>query len=195
MAIWYTFITQRCDVMKAPWLTLWRQDFSLSMSSALKATPCIASREGVYETQPIWSCSCGLQKLKISFRQNVSLHHTGSKMFLSKDFLQVSCFSLPPDCRLGCPVCCEEYSSGEFVRKLPCLHYFHSGCIVPWLELVRAGSGCSQWWSASLSCNSWPTFSINCSFWILFHKINILLHLLHFPAILLLCDWHWLEWE
>lgn len=51
-----------------------------------------------------------------------------------------------PECRMECPVCCEEYSSGEFVRKLPCLHYFHSGCIVPWLELVRAGSGCSQWW-------------------------------------------------
>lgn len=51
-----------------------------------------------------------------------------------------------PECRLECPVCCEEYSSGEFVKKLPCLHYFHSGCIVPWLELVRAGGGCSQWW-------------------------------------------------
>ncbi|XP_071357126.1 E3 ubiquitin-protein ligase RNF115 [Trachinotus anak] len=39
------------------------------------------------------------------------------------------------DSRLECPVCREEYSLGESVRKLPCLHYFHSHCIVPWLEL------------------------------------------------------------
>ena len=50
-----------------------------------------------------------------------------------------------PACRLECPVCREEYLSGESVRKLPCLHYFHSECIVPWLELVRMRSGCGQW--------------------------------------------------
>ncbi|XP_049606938.1 E3 ubiquitin-protein ligase RNF115 [Syngnathus scovelli] len=39
------------------------------------------------------------------------------------------------DRRLECTICREEYSWGECVRKLPCLHYFHSDCIVPWLEL------------------------------------------------------------
>ncbi|XP_017275567.1 E3 ubiquitin-protein ligase RNF115 [Kryptolebias marmoratus] len=39
------------------------------------------------------------------------------------------------DSRLECPICMEGYSLRESVRKLPCLHHFHGGCIVPWLEL------------------------------------------------------------
>ncbi|KAG5842872.1 hypothetical protein ANANG_G00182360 [Anguilla anguilla] len=39
------------------------------------------------------------------------------------------------DSSMECPVCKEDYSVGEPVRQLPCNHFFHSGCIVPWLEM------------------------------------------------------------
>ncbi|XP_016407229.1 E3 ubiquitin-protein ligase RNF115-like [Sinocyclocheilus rhinocerous] len=57
----------------------------------------------------------------------------GKEMISSLPIVSIS--SEQAACRLECPVCREEYSEGESVRQLPCLHYFHSNCIVPWLQL------------------------------------------------------------
>ncbi|XP_044273339.1 E3 ubiquitin-protein ligase RNF181 [Varanus komodoensis] len=42
-----------------------------------------------------------------------------------------------PACRqdkgLKCPVCLLEFEEEEVVRRMPCQHLFHAGCILPWL--------------------------------------------------------------
>ncbi|KAG8545213.1 hypothetical protein GDO81_021211 [Engystomops pustulosus] len=40
------------------------------------------------------------------------------------------------DLGLECPVCKDDYTVSEQVRQLPCNHFFHGDCIVPWLEMV-----------------------------------------------------------
>ena len=34
----------------------------------------------------------------------------------------------------GCPICSEEYAVAEVLMQLPCSHFFHSGCVLPWLS-------------------------------------------------------------
>lgn len=38
---------------------------------------------------------------------------------------------------LKCPVCLLEFEEEEVVRKMPCEHIFHKGCILPWLGKVK----------------------------------------------------------
>jgi Ring finger domain/PA domain len=35
---------------------------------------------------------------------------------------------------LSCPICCEDFKIEAEAVQLPCLHFFHHECIVPWLK-------------------------------------------------------------
>jgi E3 ubiquitin-protein ligase RNF115/126 len=39
---------------------------------------------------------------------------------------------LASDC--DCTICQENYELGEETIKLPCNHYFHPDCVLPWFE-------------------------------------------------------------
>lgn len=120
-------------IIKLGWLHGLPEDYitHASLCHTVKAWTCLAHFRCNESLHVLWLCFYSLSPFPVN-----------TLIPLFSVFL-VFFFSLS-DCRLECPVCREEYSLGESVRKLPCLHYFHSDCIVPWLELVRTGSGCGQ---------------------------------------------------
>ncbi|KAJ8430831.1 hypothetical protein Cgig2_034158 [Carnegiea gigantea] len=43
-----------------------------------------------------------------------------------------------------CAICKDEVSGAEMVRQLPCLHYYHGDCIVPWLKMRNTCPVCRR---------------------------------------------------
>merc|ERR1712176_899719 len=49
-----------------------------------------------------------------------------------------------------CMICHEEYCEGQMVKTLPCIHFFHTKCIDPWLAQkdtcpeCRHNVGCNE---------------------------------------------------
>jgi E3 ubiquitin-protein ligase RNF38/44 len=43
-----------------------------------------------------------------------------------------------------CPVCHENFKTGDIAKKLSCIHEYHDGCIDPWLEKDKSCPVCKQ---------------------------------------------------
>ena len=35
----------------------------------------------------------------------------------------------------ACPICQDDFEEGQTVKQLPCKHFYHPNCILPWLKL------------------------------------------------------------
>ncbi|KAL6600565.1 hypothetical protein ACP70R_045365 [Stipagrostis hirtigluma subsp. patula] len=42
----------------------------------------------------------------------------------------------------ACAVCTEEVAAGQAVARLPCAHWYHAGCIAPWLRIRNTCPTC-----------------------------------------------------
>ncbi|XP_031493990.1 probable E3 ubiquitin-protein ligase RHY1A [Nymphaea colorata] len=58
----------------------------------------------------------------------------GSKNGRSKKKFQWSKFGWGRPRHEECAVCLDHFEAGELLVHLPCAHYFHSACVIPWLK-------------------------------------------------------------
>ena len=57
----------------------------------------------------------------------------------------VSLCLFPVDEHASCSVCWDEFDQSVTAVQLPCLHLYHTDCIVPWLKQVSAFAFRSGW--------------------------------------------------
>lgn len=85
------------------------------------------------------------------------MEHTGPPPASKEDIKSLPLVKIKQehtDNKLQCHVCMEDFILDEEVTSLPCNHVYHTGCIVPWLELhatcpicrmtIGAGNGTQQ---------------------------------------------------
>ena len=85
-----------------------------------------------------------LEHLQLAFEaanQRISESQQEKKKTLTKIMkgkLRNCCISLDMVCsQPSCPICSEDYVVGADSLKLPCSHFFHKSCVMPWLELKQ----------------------------------------------------------
>lgn len=55
-----------------------------------------------------------------------------------RDKLRITRVNLDMICSLPhCPICSEEYVNECLVTQLPCSHFFHDNCVMPWLDMKK----------------------------------------------------------
>ncbi|CAL1377388.1 unnamed protein product [Linum trigynum] len=83
--------------------------------------------------------NCDVQYLELlDSMENSSISSPSSLANVMIPSVEIEPLSLEIDPVLECAVCKELFVAGEEVKQLPCSHFFHSHCIIPWLSLHKS---------------------------------------------------------
>lgn len=91
---------------------------------------------------------CGKRKSISSSVESLTNHDDGDSAavtsFTARDAEEPEMSTAEMDLsQLQCPVCMEDFESGQDLRVLPCHHSFHPDCIDPWL--LNVSGSCPLW--------------------------------------------------
>lgn len=86
------------------------------------------------------STNTPLHSLTLTFmqfyrRHTIVANHRPKARMTRKQVLKLPKRSFKPeDADETCCICLDDYARGDTILTLPCKHYFHEGCIRPWLQ-------------------------------------------------------------